>query len=85
MNEVEGHPSVDDDGDCVIDDTNGASDEGEPDRDGMGNLADDEGHNDVPFRRKRNPSERIIKQKLKKIVYDKNGSTSSAANPINLE
>ena len=39
----------------------------------------------VPMPRKRKPSQRIIKNKLKKAVFDKDGGGSSAANPVSLE
>lgn len=75
MNEVEGHPSDEDDGDGdgVINDVVGATCEGY-----------DKVFKDVPLRRKRKPYERILFQKLKKVVNDKDGG-SSPANPISLE
>ena len=48
------------------------------------NDADDEGHVQVPRRRTRRPSERIILQKLKKPCYGKDGRGSSSANPFDL-
>ena len=49
----------------------------------------DAGDDEVPIHlmggRKRRPSERIIRNKLKKGVYDKDGGGSSAANPVALE
>ncbi|KAL4579247.1 hypothetical protein LXL04_015385 [Taraxacum kok-saghyz] len=39
----------------------------------------------VPMPRKRKPSEMIIKNKLKKAVFDKDGGGSSASNPVSLE
>ena len=50
-----------------------------------GNEADDEGVNNLPRIRRRRPSERILKKKLKKAVYDKDGGGSSAAKPVHLE
>ncbi|CAH1452235.1 unnamed protein product [Lactuca virosa] len=50
-----------------------------------GNVADDEGHLIVPKIRKRKPSERITKLKLKKAVFDKDGGGSTCSNPVNLE
>ncbi|CAH1421942.1 unnamed protein product [Lactuca virosa] len=38
-----------------------------------------------PVHRKRKPSERILKLKLKKTVYDKDGSGSSATKPVKLD
>ncbi|CAH1427471.1 unnamed protein product [Lactuca virosa] len=38
-----------------------------------------------PMHRKRKPSERILKLKLKKTVYDKDGSGSSATKPVKLD
>nr|KAJ0211097.1 hypothetical protein LSAT_V11C400226380 [Lactuca sativa] len=50
-----------------------------------GNVADDEGHLIVPKTRKRKPSERITKLKLKKAVFDKDGGGPTCSNPVNLE
>ncbi|KAL4586511.1 hypothetical protein LXL04_011147 [Taraxacum kok-saghyz] len=50
-----------------------------------GNEADDEGVNNLPRIRRRRPSERILKKKLKKAVYDKDGGGSSAAKPVHLD
>ncbi|CAH1421491.1 unnamed protein product [Lactuca virosa] len=50
-----------------------------------GNVADDEGHLIVPKTRKRKPSERITKLKIKKAVFDKDGGGSTCSNPVNLE
>ncbi|CAH1425990.1 unnamed protein product [Lactuca virosa] len=61
---------VADDGNKVVDD---------------GNEADDEGHMIMPKTRKRKPSERITKLKLKKAVFDKDGGGSTCSNPLNLE
>ncbi|CAI9281009.1 unnamed protein product [Lactuca saligna] len=63
------------------DDGHLGDDEGEQEEGG-----DDEGPNDVPrVTRSRKPSVRIILQKLKKTVFDKNGGGSSASNPVRLE
>ncbi|CAH1416035.1 unnamed protein product [Lactuca virosa] len=63
------------------DDGHLGDDEGEQEEGG-----DDEGPDDVPRATKlRKPSERIILQKLKKTVFDKNGGGSSASNPVRLE
>nr|KAJ0186467.1 hypothetical protein LSAT_V11C900488690 [Lactuca sativa] len=48
-----------------------------------GNDADDEGH--VPPRRTRNPSERIILQKMKRPCFDKDGRGSTSSYLIDLE
>ncbi|KAL4589576.1 hypothetical protein LXL04_002484 [Taraxacum kok-saghyz] len=49
----------------------------------------DAGGDEVPIHlmggRRRRPSARIIQNKLKKAVYDKDGGGSSAANPVALE
>ncbi|XP_023736276.2 uncharacterized protein LOC111884187 [Lactuca sativa] len=97
MEDVLDHPSDNDD-EAVIDDVDGIVDGGGEQEEGGddGHLGDDEGEqeergddegpDDVPrLTRLRKPSERIILQKLKKTVLDKNGGGSSASNPVRLE
>lgn len=70
---MEGYPDKDEDVDVTgVDD--------EQDKKGVS-----QGIKFVPKMKKRKPSERIIKSKLKKAVYDKDGSGSSISQPLELE
>ncbi|CAH1440242.1 unnamed protein product [Lactuca virosa] len=76
--EGDGVGEDDGEGDGDIEDEGGGVGAGEDDAADMeGNDADDEGH--VPPRRTRNPSERIILQKLKKPCFDKDGRGSTSS------
>lgn len=87
--EVEGVENQDDgdviEGEGINHENEAAGDVLNNEVDDDGNVADDEGHLIVPKTRKRKPSERITKLKLKKAVFDKDGGGSTCSNPVNLE
>ncbi|CAH1412800.1 unnamed protein product [Lactuca virosa] len=81
-----------DDGDAIEGECEGINDENVVADDVLNNEvaddeneADDECHLILPKKRKRKPSERITKLKLKKAVFDKDGGGSTCSNPVNLE
>ncbi|CAH1418667.1 unnamed protein product [Lactuca virosa] len=70
----------DPDGDGAVNNPEGDGDDQQHVLENEGNLGDNEGHEDVPLvTRIRKPSERILLQKLKKGVYDKDDGGSSSA------
>lgn len=91
MNDHEEQPNLEDDGqaddgECVSNENEEVYvDKAEED----GGLADDEGNGTkqphLAVKRRRKPSERILKKKLKNVVFDKDGGGMSAANPVSLE
>ena len=50
-----------------------------------GGQEEDDGVHNFHVYKKKKPSERILKLKLKKILYNKYGSCSNATNPIKLD